>query len=236
MAHNAAEAEIVDTGSLTRRWIIYVLGIYILTFGVSLAIRAGVGISPQSSLTRTMTLVHTPLSQGTYNFMLELIMLFLTYLVLPKDFKLKNFASLIPAFVLAVFLDLNLKLTEFVVLEEYSYRVALLVFADAALAFGLFLMIRANLVLMPIDMFVNTIFKRTGWKWGNIKTGFDCTLLVVSALIGLAFLGEIKFIREGTVINAILIGQYIKLYFYLYKRMNRDKTPAPSTQLDAATK
>ncbi|MFT4002901.1 MAG: DUF6198 family protein [Rhizobium sp.] len=225
MAQNAAEAEIVDTGSLTRRWIMYVLGIYILTFGVSLAIRAGVGISPQSSLTRTMTLVYPPLSQGTYNFMLELIMLGLTYLVLPRDFTLKNFAALIPAFVLATCLDMNLKLTEFIQLDVYYYKVALLAVGDAALAFGLFLMIRANLVLMPIDMFVNTIFKRTGWKWGNIKTAFDCTLLVTAALIGLGFLGEIKFIREGTILNAVLVGQYVKLYFYIYKRATAAKTP-----------
>lgn len=44
--HQDKEAEIVDTGSLTRRWIIYILGIYVLTLGVSLAIRAGIGISP----------------------------------------------------------------------------------------------------------------------------------------------------------------------------------------------
>ncbi len=228
MAHKPAEAEIVDTGSLTRRWIMYVVGIYILTLGVSLAIRAGVGISPQSSLTRTMTLVYPPLSQGTYNFILELFMLFLTYLVLPKDFGLKNFASLIPAFVLAACLDLNLRLTEFVQLDVYYLKVALLAVGDAALAFGLFLMIRANLVLMPIDMFVNTIFKRTGWKWGNIKTGFDCTLLVTAALIGLGFLGEIKFIREGTILNAILVGQYVKLYFFIYKRTKARKTSASS--------
>ena len=234
MAHNAAEAEIVDTGSLTRRWIMYILGIYILTFGVSLAIRAGVGISPQSSLTRTMTLVYPPLSQGTYNFMLELIMLGLTYLVLPRDFTLKNFASLIPAFVLAVCLDMNLKLTEFIQLDIYYYKVALLAIGDAALAFGLFLMIRANLVLMPIDMFVNTIFKRTGWKWGNIKTAFDCTLLVTAALIGLGFLGEIKFIREGTILNAILVGQYIKLYFFLYRKMNAKNGVSKSAAVEQA--
>ncbi|KQU88850.1 MULTISPECIES: YczE/YyaS/YitT family protein [Ensifer] len=236
MDHNAAEAEIVDTGSLTRRWIMYVVGIYVLTFGVSLAIRAGIGISPQSSLTRTMTLVYPPLSQGTYNFALELIMLFLTYLVLPKDFTLKNFASLIPAFVLAVFLDLNLGMTEFIKLDLYPARVALLVFADAALAFGLFLMIRANLVLMPIDMFVNTIFKRTGWKWGNIKTGFDCTLLVLSACIGLLFLSEIKFIREGTILNAILVGQYIKLYFFLFKKLEARKAVPSAKRLEPAAK
>lgn len=89
----------------------YVVGIYILTFGVSLAIRAGHQHLAQSSLTRTMTLVFPPLTQGTYNFILELIMLALTYLVMPKDFKITAFFSLVPAFVLAVFLDLNLMLT-----------------------------------------------------------------------------------------------------------------------------
>ncbi|WP_118179338.1 YczE/YyaS/YitT family protein [Paraburkholderia phosphatilytica] len=219
MAHHAREAEVIDTGSLTRRWITYIVGIYVLTLGISLAIRAGIGISPQSSLTRTMTLVYRPLSQGTYNFMLELFMLFLTFLVLRKDFRLKQFASLIPAFVLASCLDLNLMLTRPIVIDEYWHKLALLACADALLAFGLFLMIRANLVLMPIDMFVNTLFNRMGWKWGNIKTTFDCTLLVVSATIGLLFLGKPEFIREGTFMNAILVGQYIKLYFFLFGKL-----------------
>jgi len=79
----------------------------------------------------------------------------------------------------------------------------------------------------------NTI-RHTGWKWGNIKTGFDCTLLVISALIGLAFLGEIKFIREGTILNAILVGQYIKLYFFLYRKLSAwNGAPMPA-KLEAA--
>lgn len=219
MAHHAREAEVIDTGSLKRRWITYIIGIYILTMGISLAIRAGIGISPQSSLTRTMTLVYPRLSQGTYNFILELFMLFLTYLVLRKDFKLKNFAALIPAFVLATCLDMNLMLTKSIVCQDYFMKLSLLAFADAALAFGLFLMIRANLVLMPIDMFVDTLFKRTGWKWGNIKTTFDCTLLIISAMIGFTLLGGPKFIREGTFMNAILVGQYVKLYFFLFQKI-----------------
>ncbi|GGT31825.1 YitT family protein [Nonomuraea spiralis] len=204
-----------------RRWVTYGAGIYLLTLGVSPAIRAGIGISPQSSLTRTMTLVFPSVSQGTFNFVLELLMLGLTYLVLPRDFKLRNFLALIPALVLATFLDLNLMLTSWIVLDADVAKFLLLVLADATLAFGLFLMIRANLVLMPIDMFVNTVFRRTGCKWGNIKTVFDCTPLVVSAAIGLIFLGAPNFIREGTIINGILVGQYIKLYFFLFKKFSR---------------
>ncbi len=173
MRQQEREARVVDSRSLTRRWVTYVVGIYILTLGLSLAIRAGIGISPQSSLTRTMTLVIPGVSQGTFNFTLEVIMLSLTFFVMPKAFRLKNFLGLIPALILATLLDFNLMLTGQIVIEAYVAKLALLIFADASLAFGLFLMIRANLVLMPIDMFVNTIYKRTGRKWGNIKTVFD---------------------------------------------------------------
>ncbi|WP_068773402.1 YitT family protein [Paenibacillus sp. FJAT-26967] len=228
MQNNTVTNELQSNSTLTKRWAMYLIGIYILTFGVSLAIRAGIGISPQSSLTRVMTVIHPELSQGTYNFILELIMLLLTYLVLPKDFKLKNFASLIPALALAFFLDFNLQLTSFIQLDVYFAKLMLLVFGDAALAFGLFLMIQANLVLMPIDMFVNTVFKRTGKKWGNIKTIFDCSLLLLAACIGLFFLHKIMFIREGTILNAILVGQYIKLYSYLFKRSKARKGGAPT--------
>ncbi|MFD1559764.1 hypothetical protein ACFSHT_29680 [Paraburkholderia silviterrae] len=57
---------------------------------------------------------------------------------------------------------------------------------------------------------------RTGWRWGDIKTAFDCTLLPISATIGFIFLGRPEFIREGTFMNAILVGQYIELYFFLF--------------------
>ncbi|MEV0758897.1 DUF6198 family protein [Nocardia sp. NPDC050435] len=222
------DAAVVDTGNKARRWIIYVAGIYILTLGLSLAIRAGIGISPQSSLTRTMTLVLPPLTQGNFNLILEVIMLVLTFLIWPRNFKASNLLSMVPALVLALLLDFNLMVTEWIHLEPYAANLVLLFFADAMLALGLFLMIRANLVLMPIDLFVNTIQQKTGWKWGNIKTVFDCTLLALSASIGLMFLGAPHFIREGTIINAILVGQYVKLYFFLYGKYAARKAPAPA--------
>lgn len=217
------DAGVIDNGNVVRRWITYVAGIYLLTLGLGLAIRAGIGISPQSSLTRTMTLVLPPLSQGTFNLMLEVLMLILTFLVLPRAFKLQNLFSLVPALILAALLDFNLMATKWISLAPYAANLALLFLADAMLAFGLFLMIRANLVLMPIDLFVNTLQKKTGRKWGNIKTVFDCTLLAVSAGIGLIFLGGPHFIREGTIVNAVLVGQYIKLYFFLYKKFQARK-------------
>ena len=44
----------------------------------------------------------------------------------------------------------------------------------------------------------------------------------------------VKFIREGTIINAILIGQYIKLYFFLFKKWNARKAAPASATLETA--
>ncbi|MFD6055819.1 YitT family protein [Agromyces sp. NPDC060279] len=221
MGHaTAQDAGIIDNGSLVRRWITYIVGIYVLTLGVSLAIRAGIGVSPQSSLTRTMTLIFPGVSQGTFNFALEILMLILAFLVMPKGFKWRNLLSLIPSAILAFLLDVNLSLTEWVMPEPYLAKLALLLFADALLALGLFMMIRANLVLMPIDLFVNTLHLKTGRKWGNLKTIFDCCLLITSAGIGLLFLGAPQFIREGTILNAIFVGQYIKLYTWIFMKLS----------------
>ncbi|MCR8643958.1 DUF6198 family protein [Paenibacillus sp. N1-5-1-14] len=222
MQPNSAIA--MSSGSLTKRWIVYLVGIYILTLGISLAIRAGIGISPQSSLTRTMTVIFPALSQGTYSFLLELIMLVLAYVVAPKKFKITFIAGLIPALALSIFLDFNLGLTSFIKLDVYYTKFILLAIGDAFLAFGLYLMIQANLVLIPVDLFVNTVVNKFGKKWGNVKTVFDCSLLVVSACIGLLFLAEVKFIREGTIINAILVGQYIRLYTYLFNKRKASQT------------
>ncbi|GAB2681314.1 YczE/YyaS/YitT family protein [Nocardia goodfellowii] len=227
MRHDKDTA-VTGTGNKVWRWISYLAGIYILTLGLSLAIRAGIGISPQSSLTRTMTLVLPPLSQGNFNLILEVIMLILTYLIRRKAFKAGYLLSMIPALVLALLLDFNLMITEWIDLEPYAANLALLFFADALLALGLFLMIRADLILMPIDLFVNTIQQMTGRKWGNIKTVFDCTLLALSAGIGLMFLGAPHFIREGTIINAILVGQYVKLYFFLHEKYTTREALTPA--------
>ncbi len=54
---------------------------------------------------------------------------------------------------------------------------------------------------------------------GQHQDGLRLRAPVISVVIGLTFLGAPHFIREGTIINAILIGQYVKLYFFLHKKL-----------------
>lgn len=219
-----------DKNSLIKRWIVYIIGIYILSIGVSLAITAGIGISPQSAFQRVFVVHFDWLTQGKANFILECIMLVLAFLVYRKGFKLYHIMGLVASAIFAVFLDFNLSLTfTYLNLPEYWTKFLTLVIGDAFLAFGVFLMLQSKVVLMPIDNFVNAVQLRTGFKWGNVKTCFDLTLLALALIFGLILAGKIMFIREGTVLNAILVGQYIKLFTYMYKR-NKEKKGFEITQ------
>ncbi|MCG4747452.1 hypothetical protein L0N08_18660 [Enterocloster aldenensis] len=120
-----------------------------------------------------------------------------------------------------MFLDANLYLFSFLAVENYILRLCLLVLGCAVLALGLYLMIEADLILMPADAFNSVVVKRTRMKWGNVKSMVDCGLLVISAVIGLVFLGKIMFIREGTLINAIICGQFIKMHTWIFNHLKK---------------
>ncbi|MCM1179640.1 MAG: hypothetical protein NC347_05235 [Clostridium sp.] len=50
---------------------------------------------------------------------------------------------------------------------------------------------------------------------------FDVMYILVSVVIGVCFLGELKGVREGSIISAILIGNIIKLYHKIWKAVSK---------------
>ena len=55
------------------------------------------------------------------------------------------------------------------------------------------------------------ISKVTDRKYENVKIFFDILYIAVAALICLVFLGELKGVREGSIIAALAVGSIIKL-------------------------
>ena len=61
-----------------------------------------------------------------------------------------------------------------------------------------------------------------GKRYENIKILFDIIYLALSAVICLVFLGELKGVREGSIISAIAVGLIIKLYNMIIDKINRN--------------
>ena len=63
----------------------------------------------------------------------------------------------------------------------------------------------------------------TGKRYENIKILFDVIYIVLSAIICLVFLGELKGVREGSIIAAMAVGLLIKLYNMLFDKLKSRK-------------
>ena len=64
----------------------------------------------------------------------------------------------------------------------------------------------SNATVLPGEGMVVAIVFRTHKNFGNIKVLFDCSLVLASCLLGLAVLGSIVGLREGTVLSAVLVA------------------------------
>ena len=58
-------------------------------------------------------------------------------------------------------------------------------------------------------------------KFGNMKMAFDITLVCISIVLSLSFLGQLDGVREGTVAAALLVGQITKRFQPLMKTLER---------------
>ena len=60
---------------------------------------------------------------------------------------------------------------------------------------------------MPAEGLVGCLADKLGRPFSQMKTAFDCTSVLVAAVLSLIFLGGLVGIREGTVLTALLVGK-----------------------------
>lgn len=89
------------------------------------------------------------------------------------------------------------------------------------IAFGVSMEVMANLVTTAGEGIVLAICKVVPIKFGNMKMIFDVTLVCISIILALLFLGRLSGVREGTIAAAILVGQITKQTNKLMKKVEK---------------
>jgi hypothetical protein len=75
------------------------------------------------------------------------------------------------------------------------------------IGFSLVLYIDVKIAPMPAEGLVGCLSEKLGKPFSQMKTAFDCTSVLVGAILCLVFLGKLVGIREGTVLTALLAGK-----------------------------
>ena len=204
----------MNKNELLRRYLILVVSLFIIAFGISIVTRSNLGTSPISSLPYVASL-NTPLSLGVYFFALTIVLLALQMLMLGKkgiiEQKVNIFMQIPVGIVLSIFTDLTMWMLQDYAPDLYIVRIISLIIGCLVLALGICFEVIADVTMISGEYTVQLIVKRFKKDFGFIKVIFDITLVMFSILCSLAMGGRIQGVREGTVIAVLITGPFVRL-------------------------
>ena len=184
---------------------IYCLGLLILAFGVALAVNCNLGVSPVSSLPYIVSQI-IGLSLGTCTVLVYTLFILLQ-IAITRKFQPALLLQLVFSTIFGWFVDGAKFLLGDFCLPTYLGQLAMLAASILLIGFSLVLYIDVQLAPMPAEGLVGCISAKNGKPFSSMKTAFDCTSVLVAAVLSLLFLGRLTGIREGTVLTALLVGK-----------------------------
>lgn len=189
----------------SKRYFIFLIGLFINSFGVSFITKANLGTSPISSIPYTLSLGY-PLTLGQFTFIFNFLLVMLQILILRKNFKKESLLQIPVTILFSMFIDMTMALLSFMNPSNYIFKFIYLILGCAILGFGVFIEVIADVVMLPGEAFVNTVSKTFHTDFGKTKVMFDSSMALISAVIGIVLYHKLAGVREGTIIAAVLVG------------------------------
>ena len=96
-----------------KRYIIFLVGLFVNSLGVSLITKANLGTSPISSIPYVLSL-NFPLTLGNFTIIFSILLIMLQLFILRKNFKLEHLLQIPISILFGYFIDLTMLLFSFV--------------------------------------------------------------------------------------------------------------------------
>ena len=188
-----------------KRYLFFLAGLFINSFGVSFITKAALGTSPISSVPYTLSLGFSP-TLGMFTLYMSIVLILIQMLLLRKDFPRQYLLQIPVSFLFSWFIDMTMELLGFLSPAAYPAKVICLLLGCAILGFGVFMEMAAGVVMLPGECFVNAISRTFHTDFGRTKVAFDTSITVAAATIGIVLYRELAGVREGTIVAAVLVG------------------------------
>lgn len=203
-----------------KRCILLVFGLFLVAMGVALSVRAGLGISPVSSVPYVLSLL-TPLTVGTATVVMHCTFILLQILLLGRDYEPIQLLQLPVALMFGTLTDVSLWLVKGVCCSFYWQRLLLTIAGSLLIGIGVSLEIAARVMTMAAEGLILAVCRRTKMNFGDMKVIFDIGLVAMACGLSLAFGAGIQGVREGTLLSALLVGVTAKKSGRLLERCSR---------------
>ncbi len=196
--------------TLFVRLAVYVLGLFILTFGSILSINTGMGLSAGNAFPYAFS------RASGISFGYSLIAVYcgyvaLQFILLGKACPASNLLQVPVALLYGRFADFWVWIIGDFAPESYGGRFAMLLASIAFVGLGVAVYVAPNIMRNPIEGLSFALAQRLRRPFYQGKTLLDCLSVLGGLILCIACLGEIVGIREGTVLSALLTGKAVDL-------------------------
>jgi uncharacterized membrane protein YczE len=199
------------TKNMAKKICTNILGLLIMSLGISFTINSNLGVSPVTSFPYSIGLVLN-ISVGTMSSIVFALFIIMQIALLRRDFKWINVFQIVFTVIFGIFMDVMQFFMSGLTFQTYIGQFTMLIVGIIIISFGLSVNLSSNIMPLPPEGIVLAISKVTGKPFGILKVYFDSSLVLMSIAITWFFLGSVYGVREGTLISAMFIGWLVPLH------------------------
>ena len=131
-----------------KRYLLFLIGLFINALVVSLVTKASLGTSPISSIPYVLSLKFPP-TLGNFTIIFSILLILLQILILRKNFKIENILQIPVSIAFGYFIDLTMYLFFWVNPGNYAMKLAALLAGCIVLGFGVYLEPQRSYLILP---------------------------------------------------------------------------------------
>lgn len=200
---------------MALRYLWFIVGVLVNSFGIALITKAALGTSPISSVAYVLSLA-LPLTIGQFTFVMNMVFIALQPVLLRREYRPIQVLQIAVNVVFSAFLDVSMGMLSWLDPTTLPAQLAALLVGCAILGVGVAVEVAPDVLMVPGEGLVRAIYivvsRRFGSaRFGTIKNLFDISLMLIAVVLSLAFFGYLNGIGVGTVIAALLVGRIVNL-------------------------
>ena len=208
---------------ILKRYLLLLVGLSIMAFGVAFSIKASLGTSPISSVPYVVSLF-TSLTVGTATITMHCVFILLQILSLRKNYHPIQLMQLPVAFFFGYLTDFGVWAVRGIHCDTYWQQWLVCLAGILLVAVGVSFEVKAGVIVLAgegVVLAICKVFPKV--KFGYMKVGFDVTLVIIACILSLSFTGQLQGVREGTVAAALLVGMLAKQLGKLLSKWELEK-------------
>jgi uncharacterized membrane protein YczE/cytidylate kinase len=204
---------------LFRRYITFVIALFIIALGTSMSIRANLGSSPISCPPYVLSLIPgTKLTMGEYVICMHIFFILSQILLLRKNYPVIQLLQIAVSFLFGFYTDITMWMTGLFQFDSsvfgYIMRFVQLCVGGGLLAYGIALEVKCDVLMLAGEGFPLAISKVVHADFGKVKIFSDTGLVVIGSIFSFIFFGgwHWDMIGVGTLFSMFYVGFMVRKF------------------------